>query len=72
MEHKKMKTSISVPEMGRMLGLVKTGSYWLVKKNLFNVVMVNGKMRIMVDSFEEWYSNQKHYRKIETGGRGET
>jgi len=56
--------SMSVMEMGRMLGLKKTNSYWLIKKGWFETVMVAGKMRVMVDSFEEWYQSQTHYRKV--------
>lgn len=48
------KKSMSVPEMRRILGLGKTESYWLVKKNYFKTIVVAGKMRVMVDSFEEW------------------
>lgn len=58
------KKSMSVMEMGRMLGLKKTNSYWLIKKGWFETVMVAGKMRVMVDSFEEWYQSQTHYRKV--------
>lgn len=47
------KTSMSVREMGRMLGLGKTDSYWLVHKNYFETRMVAGKMRVMVESFEK-------------------
>ena len=57
------KKSMSVPEMGRLLGLGKTESYYLVKKNWFEVVTIGGKMRVMVDSFEEWYAGQSHYKK---------
>ncbi len=57
------KKSMSVPEMGRLLGLGKTESYYLVKKNWFQVVTIGGKMRVMVDSFEEWYAGQNHYKK---------
>ena len=45
------KTSMSVREMGRLLGLGKTDSYWLVKKNYFEIRLIAGKMRVMVDSF---------------------
>ena len=38
------KKSMSVPEMGRLLGLGKTESYYLVKKNWFKVVTISGKM----------------------------
>ena len=58
------KKSMSVMEMGRMLGLKKTNSYWRIKKGWFETVMVAGKMRVMVDSFEEWYQSQTHYRKV--------
>lgn len=59
------KTSMSVPEMRRMLGLGKTASYWLVKKNYFETIVVAGRMRIMLDSFESWYQSQTHYKKRE-------
>ena len=36
---------------------------YLVKKNWFKVVTIGGKMRVMVDSFEEWYTGQNHYKK---------
>ena len=49
---------MSVPEMRRMLGLGKTASYWLVKKNYFETIVVAGRMRIMLDSFERWYQSQ--------------
>ena len=35
MAETRKRTSMSVPEMGRMLGLCKTESYWLIKKNYF-------------------------------------
>lgn len=58
------KTSISVPEMRQLLGLGKTDSYWLVKKNCFKTIIAAGRMRIMLDSFEEWYAGQFHYHKV--------
>lgn len=58
------KTSISVPEMGRILGLCKPEAYWLIKKGYFEVIMVGGKMRVKVDSFEKWYANQCWYKKV--------
>lgn len=58
------KTSMSVMEMGKSLGLGKTESYWLVHKEQFETRFVAGKMRVMVDSFERWYANQLHYKKI--------
>lgn len=61
----KKKTTMSVPEMRRMLGLRKTDSYWLVHKQCFETVMVKGKMRIVIDSFERWYANQVKYKKVD-------
>ena len=39
-------------------------SYWLVKQGRFKVILVGGKMRIMLDSFEEWYGRQFRYKKV--------
>ena len=64
MESVRKKTSMSVHEMAAMLGIKKTDSYWLMKKHLFDVIIVDKKMRIMVDSFEKWYAGQTHYHKI--------
>lgn len=69
MEQKK-KTSMSVAEMRSLLGLGKTESYWLIKKNYFKVITVNGKMRVMIDSFEDWYSQQFHYKKVDGSAPG--
>ena len=65
MEQPKKKTSMSVREMGRLLGLGKTESYYLVKKNYFKVVTVGTTMRVMIPSFEEWYANQSFYKKVD-------
>lgn len=58
------KISMSVPEMRKLLGLGKTASYWLVKKNYFETVIVAGRMRVMIESFERWYRAQTHYKMI--------
>jgi len=58
------KTSISVPEMQKILGMKKVEAYWLVKQGHFKVILVGRKMRIMLDSFEEWYGRQFHYKKV--------
>ena len=50
------KTSMAVSEMRKLLGVCKTESYWILKKNEFEVRMVAGHMRVMMDSFEDWYS----------------
>lgn len=58
------KTSISVPEMQRLLGMKKVEAYWLVKQERFQTILVGGKMRVLLDSFEDWYSGQFHYKKV--------
>ena len=54
---KSNRTTMSVPEMRRMLGLGKTESYWLVHRGFFDTILVEGKMRIVIESFEKWLSN---------------
>ena len=64
------KKSMSVMEMGRLIGLKKTTAYWLVNKGLFEVRIVRGRQRVMVDSFNEWLEvnewleGQAHYRIV--------
>ena len=57
-------TTMSVREMRELLGIKKTDSYWLLKKNCFEVVKIAGKMRVVKKSFENWYAGQTHYRKV--------
>lgn len=71
MPEKKKKTTMSVTEMRKMLGLGKTDSYWLVHKNCFETIIVNGKMRIVIDSFEKWYANQIKHAKVDGPPPGE-
>ena len=71
MQKQRVKTSMSVPEMGKMLGLGKVESYWLVKKNYFKTIQVAGRMRVMLDSFEDWYAGQFHYKKVDGTPPGE-
>lgn len=58
------KVTMSVREMREMLGLKKTDSYWLVHRELFETVLVNGRMRVVTESFEAWYANQIKYHKV--------
>lgn len=60
----KEATTMSVREMRELLGIKKTDSYWLLKKNCFEIVKIAGKMRIVKKSFENWYAGQTHYRKV--------
>ncbi|MCD7744161.1 MAG: helix-turn-helix domain-containing protein [Lachnospiraceae bacterium] len=65
------KGTMSVPEMRKMLGLGKTDSYWLAHKGKFKVYEIDGKFRIDVASFEEWYANQIKYCKVDGPPPGE-
>lgn len=58
------KKYMSVPEMGRLLGLKKTDRYWLVHKNFFKTEVILGQMRVELASFEKWYANQVKYHKV--------
>ena len=60
----KQKKTMSVREMGRLLGLKKVESYWLVHKEYFDTVLVSGRMRVVIESFEHWYAGQVKYRKV--------
>lgn len=65
------KTTMSVREMGRMLGLKKVDSYWLVHKGYFDTILVEGKMRVVIKSFERWYAGQVKYHKVNGDPPGE-
>lgn len=65
------KTTMSVREMQHLLGLGKTESYWLLHKNLFEVIQINDKRRIVISSFEKWYANQVKYHKVNGPPPGE-
>lgn len=60
----KLKNTMSVPEMRRLLGLKKTESYWLVHRNFFETRIIDGKMRVDLESFEKWYANQVKHKKV--------
>lgn len=64
-------STMSVPTMRQMLGLKKTASYWLIKKQWFDVLIIHGEMRVVISSFETWYANQTHYRKVNGPPPGE-
>lgn len=58
-----IRKTMSVPEMRKMLGLKKTEGYWIVHKNFFKTEIVNGTMRVDIESFEKWYANQVKHKK---------
>lgn len=59
------QSTMSVRKMREMLGLKKTESYWLVHREVFETILVNGRMRVVMDSFEAWYANQIKYHKVD-------
>ncbi len=59
------KKTMKVYEMRKLLGIGKTESYWLIKKHYFRTFYVDGKIRVDMDSFEEWYKNQFWYKKVD-------
>lgn len=69
--NKPERTTMSVREMGQMFGLCKTESYWLVHKQCFETTLVQGIMRVNIESFEHWYANQIKYKKIDGTPPGE-
>ena len=60
----KLKNTMSVPEMRRLLGLKKTESYRLVHRNFFETRIIDGRMRVDLESFEKWYANQVKHKKV--------
>lgn len=62
------KKTMTVRDLSRLLGLGKTATYRLVGKNYFKKYLVFGTIRIDVESFDNWYSGQFHYKKV-TGER---
>ena len=65
------KTTMSVREMGRLLGLKKTDSYWLLHKDFFKTYTVNNQTRIDIADFERWYAGQIKYHKVDGTPPGE-
>lgn len=65
------RITMTVPEMRKMLGLKKTESYWLVHRGFFETITINGKMRIVIESFEKWYANQIKWKKVDGPPPGE-
>ena len=57
------RTYMSVKEMGELLGLGRTESYWLINKKYFPSATRYGKTWVELAGFEDWYANQVKYRK---------
>ena len=52
------KTTMSVREMRQLLGLGKTDSYWLLHKNLFEVILINDKSYLFCQGREAAASHE--------------
>ena len=57
--------TMSIMEMGKLLGLKKTDSYWLANKHYFRLIQIRGRARVDIESFEKWYANQIKYQKVD-------
>jgi len=62
---KEGRKTMSIMEMGKLLGLKKTDSYWLANKHRFDLIQIRGHTRVDIDSFERWYDNQVKYCKVD-------
>jgi len=65
------RKTMSIREMGKLLGLGKTESYWLANKHNFKLVQIRGRARVDIESFEMWYANQIKYQKVDGSPPGE-
>ena len=61
---------LSYPILQKLYAGYHLNSYWLVKKHYFETILVAGKMRVLVGSFEDWYQGQTHYKKVAVPGNG--
>lgn len=64
------RTWMTVPEMGKLLGLKKTDRYWLVHKNVFESKEIAGKIRINIASFENGMPIRLNIIKLPERNRG--
>lgn len=69
--NKTEKTTMSVREMGQILGLKKTDSYWLVHRQCFESTLIQGIIRVDIKNFEHWYANQIKHKKVDGTPPGE-
>lgn len=60
------ESSMTVPKLGRLLGLDRRQAWKLHTKvkSAFVTIRVAGKPRVTKQSFEDWYQNQAEYTKV--------
>ncbi len=56
--------TLSAAEAAELLGVNSSTIYDILKKNNIRTAIVSGQTRIYIDSFDEWYVTQQHYRKV--------
>jgi orotate phosphoribosyltransferase-like protein len=67
----KYDNTISAREMADLLGIpLRNTAYYLLKKGEFKTMLVDGRIRVDINSFNEWYAGQSHYKKISDGNGG--
>lgn len=52
------KKSYSVTEIQQILGISRPTAYKLIKQNVFQSVRLNGGIRIIKSSFDEWLNKR--------------
>lgn len=52
------KKSYSVTEIQQILGISRPTTYKLIKQNVFQSVRLNGGIRIIKSSFDEWLNKR--------------
>ena len=67
-----MTKKISVGVLGATGSVGQKFIQLLSNHPYFEVKEVNGRMRVMLDSFEKWYSSQSHYKKAGERGKEDT
>ena len=50
--------------MAKVLGIPKSTAYDFMNNGEVEYIVVNGKRRVIRESFEEWYASQSHYKMI--------
>jgi hypothetical protein len=61
-------SSMTLPQMARLLGISREEVYSLVRRKrnrgVFEIITVADKKRVTLDSFERWYQGQDCYQKV--------
>ena len=63
-----MKIAYTIPEIARMLGLHRNLAYYLVSKNIYEIIQIGNRKCITRASFHQWYESQSHYKLVAEDG----